>query len=304
VTARASLTDVFRDEVIASGLLVPGSVDGIYGRSGTYESVATAVQDYASRLGADEESEHVMYPPVLPRAVFEQTGYLSSFPDLMGSVHSFMGDERQHAAMLELAESGREWAGSLEPTAVMLCSAACHHVYPSCSGVLPDGGRRFQVTSWCFRHEPSRDLTRMQAFRQFEHVYVGDASESLASRDRWVQRGHDGLVALGLEIETVTANDPFFGRRGRLLAQSQRDDELKLELVISFDESAPPVAIASSNMHLDHFGHTFGISTASGEVAHSTCIGFGVDRIVLALFRHHGLDPARWPAPARQRLWP
>jgi seryl-tRNA synthetase len=304
MTARASLTDVFRDEVIAAGLLTPASVDGLYGRSATYERVATAVEDYVSRLGADEESEHVLYPPVLPRVVFEQTGYLSSFPDLMGSVHSFTGDERQHGAMLELAESGREWAGSLEPTAVMLCSATCHHVYPSCSGVLPEGGRRFQVKGWCFRHEPSRALTRMQAFRQLEHVYVGDASEALASRDRWVQRGHDGLLALGLEIETVTANDPFFGRGGRFLAQSQRDEELKLEFVISFDDHAPPVAIASSNLHLDHFGQTFEISTSSGEVAHSTCIGFGLERIVLALFRHHGLDPAQWPAPTRDRLWP
>ena len=99
------------------------------------------------------------------------------------------------------------------------------------------------------------------------------------------------LVDLGLEIDMVTANDPFFGRGGRILAQSQRDEELKFEFVTPFDPDTPPVAIASSNLHLDHFGQTFGISTASGEVAHSTCLGWGWDRIVLALFRHHGTDP-------------
>ena len=236
--------------------------------------------------------------------MFERTGYLSSFPNLMGSIHTFAGDDRHHAELLGVAESGGEWARSLVPTEVMLCSAACHHVYPACGGTLPEGGRRFQVSSWCFRHEPSRDLTRMQAFRMVERVYVGDATVAVEFRDRWIERGRDALVDLGLDIDTVTANDPFFGRAGRLLARSQRDEELKLEFVMSFDESVPPVALASSNLHQDHFGHSFGISTQSGAVAHSTCFGFGVDRLVLALLHRHGLDPARWPPGVRERLWP
>jgi seryl-tRNA synthetase len=304
VTTAVSFTDVFRDEVIGAGLLTAGTVDGLYGRSDTYEQVATAVQDMVTRLGVDEEADHVRYPPVLPRVAFEQTGYLSSFPNLMGSVHTFAGDDRGHAELLGVAESGGEWAQSLAPTEVMLCSAACHHVYPTCTGELPEGGRRFQVSSWCFRHEPSRDLTRMQAFRMVERVYVGDASAAVEFRERWVARGRDAFVGLGLDIDIVTANDPFFGRAGRLLARSQRDEALKLEFVMRFDESVPSVALASSNLHQDHFGHSFGISTPSGGVAHSTCFGFGVDRLVLALFRRHGLDPALWQADVREQLWP
>ena len=34
----------------------------------------------------------------------------------------------------------------LEPAEVVLCSAACHPVYPLCTdGRLPAGGRRFEV---------------------------------------------------------------------------------------------------------------------------------------------------------------
>ena len=102
----------------------------------------------------------------------------------------------------------------------------------------------------------------------------------------------------------VTANDPFFGRGGRMLARSQREEELKFEFVTPFDASTPSVAIASSNLHLDHFGETFGITTASGEVAHSTCVGWGLERIVLALFCHHGTEPTQWPSDVRARLWP
>jgi len=299
-----SFAERVRDQMLDSGVLIASSVDGVYGRSGTYELVARALEDFFTRLGSDVVEDYVRFPPVLPREVFEKTGYVSSFPDLMGSVHSFVGDERQHAELLRLAESGQPWAQSLEPTDVMLCSAACHSLYPSYSGELPEGGHKLQVSGWCFRHEPSRTLTRMQSFRMIEYVCVGTATDAAASRELWIRRARAALGDLGLDFDVVTANDPFFGRGGRLLARSQRDEELKFEFVISFDADSPPVAIASSNLHLDHFGQTFGISTASGEVAHSTCFGWGWDRIVLALFCHHGTDPDRWPDGLRSTLWP
>ena len=62
-------------------------------------------------------------------------------------------------------------------------------------------------------------------------------------------------------------------------------------------------ALLSANCHRDHFGDSFAIETFGGEVAHSACIGFGIDRIVLALFRTHGLDLSAWPTAALSGLW-
>ena len=159
------------------------------------------------------------------------------------------------------------------------------------------------MTGWCFRREPSLLLTRMQAFRMVERVYVGDEETAETIRDRWLEQGYESLVTLGLDVDIVPANDPFFGRRGRLLAQSQRECRLKLEFVFSFGDGSP-VALASSNLHQDHFGEAFGISTVDGSVAHSTCFGWGLDRIVLALLCRYGTDPSRWPGAVRGVLWP
>ena len=114
-----------------------------------------------------------------------------------------------------------------------------------------------------------------------------------ASRDH----PHD----LGLEVDVVPANDPFFGRAGRILASGQRDQGLKMEVVspISNDQ---PGALVSVNAHLDHFGADFGIATSDGGVAHTACMGFGLERVTLALLRRHGLRPATWPGPVRRRL--
>ncbi len=296
--------DGFRAGLLEEGVLIATGVDGVYGRSARYESVAEAIDALVLRVGADESASSVRFPPIMPWATFERNGYLESFPDQMGSIHTFRGDERLHAELLARTETHQDRGPLLETTDMVLCPAVCHPLYPTMPGVLPEGGRRVEVYGYCFRHEPSTDPFRMQAFRQHDYVYLGTPEGARAHRDRWIDRGLDVLTGLGLSTTSVVANDPFFGRPGRMLAVNQRNEELKFELVTPAFESGRPTAISSSNCHLDHFGRPFGIETPDGEVAHTACFGFGVDRITLALLDRHGLDPARWPSEVRARLWP
>ena len=180
----------------------------------------------------------------MPWATFEKNGYLESFPDQMGSVHTFRGDEKDHAELLRRTEAHEDRGPLLESTDIVLCPAACHALYPTQSGVLPEGGRRFEIYGYCFRHEPSTDPFRMQSFRMHEFVYLGTPDGARAHRDEWIDRGLDVLTGLGLEVESVVANDPFFGRPGRMLAANQRAEELKYELV------APVFAARRPDRHL------------------------------------------------------
>jgi seryl-tRNA synthetase len=86
-----------------------------------------------------------------------------------------------------------------------------------------------------------------------------------------------------------------------MLAASQREQALKFEVLVQIagDE---PTAVASFNYHHDHFTSTYGLEMAGGDVAHTACLGFGLERISLALFHTHGLDTARWPDPVRAEL--
>ena len=63
-----------------------------------------------------------------------------------------------------------------------------------------------------------------------------------------------------------------------------------------------PTAVSSANCHLDYCGKAFDIRTATGEEAHTACIGFGLERIALALFKTHGLRLANWPREVRDPL--
>ncbi|EQD60856.1 serine--tRNA ligase protein, partial [mine drainage metagenome] len=52
----------------------------------------------------------------------------------------------------------------------------------------------------------------------------------------------------------------------------------------------------------DHFGLVWNLRRADGEVAHTGCVAFGMDRLAVAMFCVHGLEPVRWPESARRAL--
>jgi seryl-tRNA synthetase len=293
----------FRTALVDAGILVDTGAAGVYGYSATYQHVVAGLGRMVTALGG-QDYDLVQFPPLLARPTFDRTGYLESFPDLMGSVHVFRGGQREFRELAQRYADGGQWAELLVPADVVLGSAACHPLYPLCTGTLPEGGRRFEVSSWCFRHEPSEDPARMVAFRMHELVYVGEAGTAQHHRDTMLDRGVEMLRSLGLPMDTVPANDPFFGRTGAILASAQLEENLKIEGVTPICSEERPTAIISGNCAREHFGEAFSIKTAAGDPAHTACVAFGIDRITLALLRRHGLDPNAWPDEVRHRLQP
>jgi seryl-tRNA synthetase len=292
----------FRDALVRHGLLIGTGVRGVYGRSAEFEDTVARVDRLVSAAGAEDGAEVMRFPPILSRSHFEQSGYLTSFPHLAGTIHSFAGDEQTHRQVLRAFEDGHDWSASFPPTQVVLTPAACYPVYPTLAGTLPARGRVIDVMSYCFRHEPSDDAARMQIFRMHEQVRAADPQTVTAWLKTWLARATSFTEALGLDARCTVASDPFFGRGGKLLAAAQHDQRLKLEIVVTIASDDCPTAVISLNSHQDHFGETFGIGTADGTAAHTACIGFGLERIALAIYRRHGFDRGRWSSPVREAL--
>lgn len=295
----------FRRELLDAELLVATAVPGLYGRSGEFEDIVDGIDRVVVAAGPGKAATRFRFPPVFPRTNFERTDYIASFPHLTGAVNTFTGSNAEHAELLAARSRGEAWDAWLEPTDTVLVSAACHPAYARYTGTLRDGGELLDVYGYCFRHEPAVDPARMQAFRMHEFVRVGTPDDAEQHRDTWVDRGLEVLETLGLAATAVAANDPFFGRAGRMLAANQRHENLKTELTVRlYGDLDEGTAVVSCNCHRDHFGETFEITTADGEVAHSACVGFGMERIALALLRTHGLDTDRWPQAVRSRMFP
>ena len=292
----------FRRELFDAGLLVPSGVDGVYGRNAMFEAIVTGLVDSANRSASADGAVSYRFPPVVTRSNYLKSDHVRSFPQLAGSIHSFTGTDRDHMNVLKKVEAGENFAADFTPTEIMLCPAGCYPVYPMLAGQLPDGGRVIEILATVFRHEPSVDPMRLQFFRQLEHIRIGDPESVLNWRNTWFDRTHELLNAWQLPFVAEVASDPFFGRGGKLMAKSQVEQALKFEINVPIMGEDHPTACVSLNLHHDHFSHTFGIESTNGGVVHTSCIGFGLERLALGLLRFHGLDVTQWPAAVRSEL--
>ncbi len=294
----------FLDQLTAHRLLIPSGVPGLYGRGPLFEDVLQQFNRLLTEVASGDGAEGVWFPPLVNRQHYEQSGFLKSFPHLAGSVFSFEGTQSDYAAFVSCLDEGRDWSSFQKMTEVMFTSAACYPIYPMATGILPEGGRLFDVCSYCFRHEPSDDPARMQVFRMREFVHLGTPETAMAFRRRWMERGGEILKALEVPLSTDVASDPFFGRGGKMMAVNQKDQQLKFEIRTPITSVEEPTAVMSFNYHQDHFGDLFNIKNPSGEIAHTACFGAGLERVVLALFKTHGMSPESWPVAVRSKLWP
>ena len=140
-----------------------------------------------------------------------------------------------------------------------------------------------------------RTLQNFAARKPKIDVALGDKFGSWAGRDLdyWTLPG--GAV-LQFDLSRLTLAD-YRAMRDHY----QINASLKYEMVLDLTE-VRETAIGSSNYHEDHFGHGFDLHLADGTPAHSACIGFGLDRITLALFATHGMDLEAWPGEVRSAL--
>ena len=288
---------------IAEGLFRSMGVDGVYARTALYTHVVDRLESYISRQ-RDPQAEIMRFPPVMSRKQLEKSGYLESFPNLLGCVCTLHGSEAAIRSAVEKSDSGGDWTTSVTSTDLVLSPAACYPVYPIAAGrgQLPSGGLQFDIEADVFRREPSRSLDRLQSFRMREFVRIGTPQEILSFRERWMAKAPELAADLSLPFTIDVANDPFFGRVGQVMAVSQRQQALKFELLIPYYPTAAPTACMSFNYHREHFGQVWGIRDEQGELAHTGCVAFGIDRLVVALFAIHGLDLQKWPARPKAAL--
>ncbi len=304
VRSASTAQQEFLEELLAEGLLIDGGVPGIYGRSDRFERIRLAVDRLVDDAAAADHAERLRFPPVMPRRHLETSGYPTTFPHLTATIFAFEGDEADAHDQSEHLARGENWSAHQKMSDLALTPAGCYPVYPAVAaraplepeGIVVDAGG-----TYVFRHEPSHDPSRMQMFHQRELVRIGRPEAVTDWRAAWLDRALTLLGNLDLEATADLATDPFFGRQGRILASGQRQQALKFEVVVPIGGDEP-TAVASFNYHRDHFSQRFGIRRADDGDVHTACLGFGLERITLALLYRHGLHTTEWDPELRQTL--
>jgi len=252
---------------------------GVLATTRTGSALRRAIADTAREIAGGDATTALVLPAVIPSRIAERSDYLAGFPHLLGAVRAFAGARVDHLPLLRSVEEGADWSARLGPTGLVLAPTACHALYDLLAdrSIAPQVA---EVLAHCFRHEPSVDATRLQTFDMLEFVYVGTEQGAVQFAGDMVDKATAVLEALGLPAVRETATDPFFGVAAALRSAEQRESGAKTELLV--DGPNGPFAVASVNRHSSHFGKIFGISV-DDEPASSACVGFGLERLMLAI---------------------
>jgi seryl-tRNA synthetase len=282
--------------------------DGQVGLAGPAMRLVDALDQRFRRMAIGDFGavEH-RYPTFIPTDVLRRCGYFGAFPHLVSLVSHFVEDYRKLKEIRDAnAESDKVVIpdrGAIVDAAACVTPATCYHVYQSLEGkTLTPPGQIFTATGRCARYESTNmiGLDRLWEFTMREMVLVG--------REDWVaetrQKGMDAFIGLveewDLECQVETANDPFFAPvyATKTFWQSQGGLKYELRFAVEPGPGGRPrtISCGSANLHEGFFGQTFNLSLPGGEPVFTGCVALGVERLALAVFTQHGLEPERWPA--------
>src|SRR5712692_8242205 len=107
---------VVRDplQMTAQTLFQSTGVDGVRARTALFENVIEGLTGFISRY-REPSMEILRFPPVTNRAHIEKSGYLHSFPHLLGAVCCLHGSENEIRAAIS-GSGAKEWVTATTPT--------------------------------------------------------------------------------------------------------------------------------------------------------------------------------------------
>lgn len=237
------------------------------------------------RWARDLGAEDWRFPPLLRSEDLAAVDYFRNFPHLGVAVSPLRPEE--HATYA----SGRPLHGGLPSSHLadshfLLPSAACFNVYFHLQNQTLERTTWLTTRAACFRNESRfRDLRRLWGFTMRELVVVGRPEDFLPTLDQLRQQILDWAEALGLQLRVETASDPFFDP-STSRAKAQVLFPVKEEMVFG-----DGLAIASINRHRNFFGERCAIRLQEGEVSHTACVAFGLERWLYALLQRFDGDP-------------
>ncbi len=262
--------------------------------SGAALRLATEIDEAVRLLASSWHADEERHPATLPVDVLQRLDYLRSFPHQASFAAFPPGDEQGLAAFVSaLPDNGPVTLPGQPKVEEILTPAACYHVYAARQGQRRTAPEYVTTANTCFRRERAYvPLRRQWSFWMREIVCLGTPADVAAFLAEARESVRALCALLDIEISWEPATDPFFqplSNPGFLL---QKVSPTKFEAVHGGD-----LAIASVNLHHDHFGAAFDIVQADEPVT-TGCVAFGVERWLLTITERYGKDPAGWPSLA------
>ncbi|MBN2441342.1 MAG: hypothetical protein JXJ04_08345 [Spirochaetales bacterium] len=253
----------------------------------------------AIELGAIEK----FYPVLLPIDSYKKTGYLLKSPQYAIFCCSPKEDIDNLERMHKLSREGMVNESLGEPQ-YALSPAACFHSYLEYENCTISEPLIITFNQSVFRHEGRfnwKDFARLKDYHVREIVFFGSPDYVDTVRRRIMEETKQILERLDLDGRICLTSDPFVVPAFQKYKRHQLAEECKYELQLSYS-SENYIAVASFNVHGNAFTGPFNIKINDCQKSVTGCVGFGIERWILAFLAQYGLNPDSWPSVVTSNL--
>lgn len=236
-----------------------------------------------------------LYPVLLPIKSYKKTGYLNNSPQYAMFCCSACENLKILEGMKDI--EGNEYMGILGQPEYALSPSACFHTYIEYENqVLPEK-KIMTFTQSVFRNEGRfnfADFGRMRDYHVREIVFIGDQTFVLEVRKAILDMAIQLMIELDLAGNVTIASDPFIIPKMQKYKKVQVLDESKYEMHLNYDKKGQ-LSVASFNLHGTAFTYPFNIKVDGCEDTVTGCVGFGLERWVMAFLNQYGENINQWP---------
>ena len=256
-----------------------------------FEFFDSSFAEIAKSFGAVEK----LYPALIPVDAYQETGYLKISPQysiFCSSPHEdidLLVDINKKVTENDIHESLSEPKFGLSPS-------ACFHTYIEYRNKNLDNNTVVTFNQNVFRNEGRfcwDDYGRLMDYHVREIVLIGTEKFVADTRKAILEEARKFIEKIGLCGEIATASDPFVIPTMQKYKKLQMQEKSKYELKL-LCSNEKKLACASFNFHGESFTHPFNIRVKDATPTVTGCIGFGIERWILAYLAQFGTDVNNW----------
>lgn len=260
-------------------------------------------ENYFTEIALAENAIIKKYPVLLPMDAYKKTGYLRNSPQYA----IFCCAAHENMSMLENMNEVVDDERIIEHINLpkhALSPAACFHTYLEYEGQRLDGNIVVTFTQNVFRNEGRlnyTDVGRLRDYHVTEIVLIGNEQFVEEKRKSILNSTIRLINDLKLNSYVCIASDPFVLPKMQKYRKMQKMAESKYELKINYDENET-MSCASFNLHGTAFTYPFDIMVEDNEDTVTGCVGFGIERWVIAFLCQYGTIIDNWPERIRNQF--
>ena len=252
----------------------------------------------AIRMNAIEK----VYPVLLPIKEYSQTGYIKKSPQyaiFCSSVNDKIDDLEKAYKSVE----DNQIKNVIKEPEYALSPSACFHTYIEYRNKSLPNNTLITFKQNVFRNEGRfnyKEIGRLRDYHVREIVMIGDVDYVEKTREMIMEESCKIMKNLNLSGDITIASDSFIVPKMLLYKKIQKIDKSKYEMHLSLSDSKS-ISVASFNLHGKAFTDSFKICVDQCEDTVTGCVGFGLQRWVLAFVAQYGWEVDNWPSFVKQK---